>query len=295
VRCRAFYRLASRCFTVKAMPGTLYLVATPIGNLQDITLRAMETLRSVDLIACEDTRRTRNLLTHLRISNKLISYHEHNEYERAEELADRLMHGESIAIVTDAGTPGISDPGYRIVQRAAEAGITVVPIPGAVAFVNAAAASGLPTDALYFGGFLPSRKGERRKRLEEARDIPATLLFYEAPHRLARSLEDCRDVLGDRRAAIVRELTKVHEEIVRGSLNELAARYLSTGVKGEIVLVIAKAEAAAIVPQDATPTALAKRIDELLKGGSDHKAALKTAAKEFGLRKSEAYKLVNTK
>src|SRR5512140_1541877 len=170
------------------MPGTLYLVATPIGNLQDITLRAIETLRSVDVIACEDTRHTRNLLTHLRISKKLISYHEHNEFERAEELADRLLAGESIAIVSDAGTPGISDPGFRIVQRAAEIGIAVVPIPGAVAFVNAAAASGLPTDSLFFGGFLPAKKGERRKRLAMVQDIPATLIFYEAPHRLAKSL-----------------------------------------------------------------------------------------------------------
>ena len=192
------------------MPGTLYLVATPIGNLQDITLRALETLRVVDLIACEDTRHTRNLLNHFRISNRTVSYHEHNEQERAEELADRLIRGESIAIVSDAGTPGICDPGFRIVQRAIEIGAPVVPIPGPAAFVNAVVASGIATDSLFFGGFLPAKKGERRKRLEELRDIPATLVFYEAPHRLARSLLDCYEVLGDRQASVARELTKLH-------------------------------------------------------------------------------------
>src|SRR5260221_10023576 len=178
------------------MPGTLYLVATPIGNLQDITLRAIETLRSVDLIACEDTRHTRNLLNHFRISNRTVSYHEHNEQERAEELADRLVAGESIAIVADAGTPGICDPGFRIVQRAIEIGAPIVPIPGAAAFVSAAVVSGLATDSIFFCGFFPAKKGERRKRLEEVANIPATLIFYEAPHRLAKSLVDCLEILG---------------------------------------------------------------------------------------------------
>ena len=214
------------------MPGTLYLVATPIGNLQDITLRALETLRTVDLIACEDTRHTRNLLNHFRISNQTVSYHEHNEQERAEELADRLVRGESIAIVSDAGTPGICDPGFRIVQRAIEIGAAVVPIPGAAAFVNAAVASGLATDSIFFGGFLPAKKGERRKRLEEIRDIPATLVFYEAPHRLAKSLVDCLDVLGDRRAAVARELTKLHEETVCGTLSELVEFYSKRSGQG---------------------------------------------------------------
>lgn len=203
------------------MPGTLYLVATPIGNLQDITQRALDTLRSVDVIACEDTRHTRNLLTHFRISNRTVSYHEHNELERAEEFVDRLVRGESIAIVSDAGTPGICDPGFRIVQRAIEIGASVVPIPGAVAFVNAAVASGLAAESLFFGGFLPSKKGERRKRLEEIRDIPATLVLYETPHRLVKSLNDCLDILGNRRAAVARELTKLHEEIARGTIAEL--------------------------------------------------------------------------
>ena len=178
-----------------------------------MTLRGLEVLRTVDLIACEDTRHTLKLLNHFRISNRLISYHEHNELERAEELADRLVQGESIAVVSDAGTPGICDPAFRIVQRAIEIGANVVSIPGSVAFVSAAVASGLATDSLFFGGFLPGKESERRKRLTELIDIPATLILYEAPHRLARSLIDCHEVLGDRRAAVARELTKVHEEI----------------------------------------------------------------------------------
>ena len=274
------------------MPGTLYLVATPIGNLQDTTLRALETLRSVDLIACEDTRHTRKLLNHFRISNKMVSYHEHNEQERAEELADRLVRGKSIAIVSDAGTPGICDPGFRIVQRAIEIAAPVVSIPGAAAFVNAAVVSGLATDSIFFGGFLPSKKGERRKRLEEVSDIPATLIFYEAPHRLARSLGDCAEVLGDRQAAVAREMTKLHEEIVRDTLSELAGKFAGATVKGEIVLVIERSRAE--VPKAATLT-LADRVADLEAGGVDPKAALKKAAKEFGLSKSEAYRQIKVK
>jgi len=272
------------------MPGTLYLVATPIGNLQDVTLRALETLRSVDLIACEDTRHTRNLLNHFRISNRTVSYHEHNEQERAEEFVDRLVRGESIAVVSDAGTPGICDPGFRIVQRAIEIGAKVVSIPGAAAFVSAAVSSGLATDSIFFGGFLPSQKGERRKRLEEVRDIPATLIFYEAPHRVAKSLTDCFEVLGNRQAAVARELTKLHEEIARGSLSDLATQYSKASVKGEIVLVIERGKVGAVKP-DASPKSLAARVKELEKEGLDPKAALKKAAKEFGLSKSEAYRL----
>ena len=273
------------------MPGTLYLVATPIGNLQDITLRAIETLRSVDLIACEDTRHTRNLLNHFRISNRVISYHEHNEQERAEELADRLIQGESIAIVSDAGTPGICDPGFRVVQRAIEIGAAVVPIPGAAAFINAVIVSGLATDSIFFGGFLPSKKGERRKRLEEIRDITATLVLYETPHRLAKSLVDCLEILGERRAAVAREMTKLHEVIVRGSLTDLALQYSNAPVKGEVVLVIERAKVTA-VNREASPKNIASRIKEFEKEGLDPKSALKKAAKEFGLSKSEVYRIV---
>jgi 16S rRNA (cytidine1402-2'-O)-methyltransferase len=276
------------------MPGMLYLVATPIGNLKDITLRALDTLREVDLIACEDTRHTRKLLNHFELRTRTISYHEHNEATRGAELIERIKNGESIAIVSDAGTPLIADPGFRVVEMAIEAGIDVISIPGPVAFVNAVAASGLATDSIYFGGFLPSKKGERRKRLEECRDIPATLVFYEAPHRLAKSLADCGDVLGDRRAAVARELTKIHEEIARGTLQELVTRYADSPVKGEIVLVIErdnKGKSDAFRRSDAaTQTTLEQRFSDLQQQGLDHKAALKQAAKEFGLSKSEAYR-----
>ena len=274
------------------MPGTLYLVATPIGNLQDISLRAIEVLRAVDLIACEDTRHTRKLLTHFRISNALTSYHEHNEFERAEELGDRLLKGESIAIVSDAGTPGICDPSFRIVQRAHEIGAKVEPIPGAVAFVSAVVASGLATDSIFFGGFLPSKKGERRKRLEEVCDIPATLVFYETPHRLQKSLADCLDVLGDRSASIARELTKLHEEIATGDLSELLNKFSKVTVRGEIVLVIDRGEKAVVANADTA--SLPARVKELENDGNDHKTALKRAAKEFGLSKSKAYRLMES-
>lgn len=270
------------------MPGTLYLVATPIGNLQDITLRALETLRSVDLIACEDTRHTRNLLNHFRISNRTVSYHEHNERERAEQLADRLMQGESIAIVSDAGTPGICDPGFSIVQRAIEIGAQVVPIPGAIAYVNAVIASGLSTNSIFFGGFLPAKKGERRKRLEEIRDIPATLVLYEAPHRLTKSLADCLEILADRRAAVARELTKLHEEIVRGTVAELGSHFASVTIKGEIVLVIDQGKPATVVTK--SESTVSHLVAKLESEGNDHKAALKKAARQLGISKSEAYR-----
>ncbi len=276
------------------MPGTLYLVATPIGNLKDISHRALDTLSLVDLIACEDTRHTRKLLGFYRISNKLTSYHEHNEHERAEQLAELLIAGNSIAVVSDAGTPGICDPGFRVVLRAIEIGAEVVSVPGPAAFVSAAAASGLATDSLFFGGFLPAKKGERRKRLDEIRAVPATLVFYETPHRLARSLADCAEILGDRKAVIARELTKLHEEFVRGNLKELADNYSKTTVKGEIVLVIERdtnnAERSII-----SNTTLAERIAELEADGLEPKTALKKAAKEFGVSKSKAYRQTKVK
>jgi 16S rRNA (cytidine1402-2'-O)-methyltransferase len=272
------------------MAGTLYLVATPIGNLQDMTPRGLATLRDVSLIACEDTRHTRKLLTHFGISNKLVSYHEHNEAERSAGIIKLLTDGGSVAIVSDAGTPGISDPSFVIVQKAREAGFAVVPIPGPVAFVNAAIASGLPTDSIYFGGFLPSRSGDRRRRLQEAASIPATLVFYESPHRLVRSLTDCLMVLGDRRAAIAREITKLHEEIVDGKLSELIDRFSSASLKGEYVLIIDRTgEPAATSGSD-----LVTRYRELTAEGLDDKAALKRAAKEFGISRSEAYRLIQS-
>lgn len=273
------------------MPGTLYLVATPIGNLKDISQRALETLQSVDVIACEDTRHTAKLLNAYEISKKLISYHEHNEAARADELIKRLLNDESIALVSDAGTPGISDPGFRLVQKAHDNAINVISIPGAVAFVNAAIISGLPTDQLFFGGFLPSKKGDRRKYLANVASIPATLVFYESPHRLDRSLADCADVLGNRNCAIVRELTKLHEEVIAGTLNELAARFAAANPKGEIVLVIDRAADNAVV-ESATDD-LAELVAKYENEGEDRRTALKRAAKALGMTRSEAYRRLN--
>jgi 16S rRNA (cytidine1402-2'-O)-methyltransferase len=273
------------------MLGTLYLVATPIGNLADISSRALQTLEAVDLIACEDTRHTGKLLNHFNIKKRLVSYHEHNENSRTEELAEILKQGKSIAVVSDAGTPAICDPALRVVRRAHEIGAKVVAIPGAVAFVNALIVSGLPTDSVFFGGFLPSKKTERRKRLSEVSKIPATICFYETPHRLSKSLIDCLEILGNRKAAVVREITKIHEEIILGGLKELTERFSSGDVKGEIVLVINREEISDFRFQDSNEKSLVERIAELEEEGVDRKAALKKAATEFGLPRSEAYRI----
>jgi 16S rRNA (cytidine1402-2'-O)-methyltransferase len=270
------------------MPGILYIVATPIGNLQDISQRAIETLQSVDIIACEDTRHTQKLLNHLGIKKKLISYHEHNEESRSDELVMVLSEGRSVAIVSDAGTPAINDPGFRIVRKAIEGGIEVIPIPGPSAIIMAMSASGLPTDSFFFGGFLPAKKGERQRRLVELATVSATLIFYEAPHRLAASLDDCLNVLGDRKAVVARELTKMHEEFLRGKLSELASHFHTQKPKGEIVVIIDRGN-----PQNAhlsDARRLPARVSELESSGLDRKAALKQAAKEFGISRSEAYR-----
>ncbi len=276
------------------MRGTLYLVATPIGNLADISKRALETLETVDLIACEDTRHTGKLLAHFGIKGKLVSYHEHNENARAEEFGALLEQGKSIAVVSDAGTPAICDPALRIVQKAHEIGANVTAIPGAVAFVNALIVSGLPTDSMFFGGFLPSKKNDRRRRLEETKEIPATLVFYETPHRIAKSLIDCLEILGNRNAAVVREITKLHEEIVRGTLEELAEKYSQESVKGEIVLVIDRNEVQGSEFKIQSSTSLVERVTELENEGIDRKIALKKAAKEFGMSRSEAYRILQS-
>lgn len=272
------------------MKGTLYLVATPIGNLADISFRAIETLKTVDVIACEDTRHSRKLLTHYQISNKLISYHEHNENERSEEFAKLLLEGKNIAVISDAGTPAICDPSFRIVQKANEIGVKVVPIPGAVAFVNALIISGLPTDSFYFGGFLPSKKGERITKLNEVRGFPTTLIFYETPHRINKCLIDCLEVLGNRKAVIIRELTKLHEEVISGNLQDLVGKDLQ--LKGEIVLIIDRTEEQKNNDEGQIP--ITERFAQLEKE-FDRKVALKKTAKEFGLSKSEAYRILQTK
>ncbi len=276
------------------MFGTLYLVATPIGNLSDISKRALQTLETVDLIACEDTRHTRKLLNHYGISKKLVSYHEHNENARAEEFVELLKQGKSIAVVSDAGTPAICDPALIIVRKAHEIGAKVVAIPGAVAFVNALIVSGLPTDSVFFGGFLPSKKTERQKRLLEVKAVPATLVFYETPHRIAKSLIDCLEILGNREAAVAREITKLHEEIIRGSLEKLAEKFSQMIVKGEIVLVINRTEIQNSKLKTQNSKSLAARVAELEAEGTDRKLALKKAAKEFGLARSEAYRILQT-
>lgn len=274
------------------MKGTLYLVATPIGNLADISFRAIETLKTVDLIACEDTRHSRKLLNHYKISNKLISYHEHNEIERSEEFAKLLLEGKNIAVISDAGTPAICDPSFRIVQKANEIGVKVISIPGAVAFVNALIISGLPTDSFYFGGFLPSKKGERVTKLNEVKEFPTTLIFYETPHRINKCLIDCLEVLGNRKAVIVRELTKIHEETISGLLQNLAERNLQ--LKGEIVLIIDSKEVEGQRSKVKAQISIEERFAQLEKE-FDRKIALKKTAKEFGLSKSEAYRILQTK
>ncbi len=273
------------------MAGTLYLVATPIGNLEDITHRAVRVLGEVDLIACEDTRHTRKLLNHYGINTKTISYHEHNERERTVELIAQLQSGLSVALVTDAGMPSISDPGFRLTRAAIESELRVVPIPGANALTTALVASGLPTDEFFFGGFLPSRSGARRARLAELRSIPATLIFYEGPHRIAATLRDACEILGEREAVVARELTKLHEELARGRLSDLAERFADAeNARGEIVLIIDRtviASEASSGEQGLTISGVVARFEE---AGLDHRTALKKAARELGLSRDEAYR-----
>src|SRR6202050_3817165 len=228
-------------------PGpALYLVATPIGNLEDITLRALRVLKEVDQIACEDTRQTQKLLNHYGITTRTISYHEHNEMTRAAELVKELQEGASVALVTDAGMPGISDPGFRLISLAIRHRVPVVPIPGASAFLAALVASGLPTDSFRFSGFLPAKVGQRRQLLESIRESPRTQVFYEAPHRVKEALEDIVDLLGsERHVVIAREVTKIHEEFLRGNAGEvLETLKARSDIKGEITLLIGKMDAA---------------------------------------------------
>ena len=276
-------------------PGTLYLVATPIGNLEDITRRALRVLAEADLVACEDTRHTRLLLERYGIQTPTATYHGHNEQERAAELAARIADGAGVALVTDAGTPGVSDPGFRLVRACVERGLGVVPVPGPAAFVAALVASGLPTDEFYFGGFLPARPHARRARLAGLKQLSATLVFYEAPHRVAHALADAREILGERRAVVARELTKLHEQFARGRLSELAAAFADgrEAARGELVLVIDRTPLEADAPSadDASaPASVAARVAELEGEGLDPRAALKRAARELGLTRDEAYR-----
>jgi 16S rRNA (cytidine1402-2'-O)-methyltransferase len=273
------------------MLGTLYLVPTPIGNLEDITHRALRVLREVDIIACEDTRHTRKLLNHYDVKTKVTSYHDHNERERTAELLQALASGASVAIVSDAGTPSISDPGFRLVKAASTQGISVVALPGPTALIAALVASGLPTDEFFFAGFLPARSGARRARLAELGELPATLIFYEAPHRIAATLRDALDMLGERAAVVARELTKIHEEILRGRLSELAERFGSEEkARGEIVLLIDRTQIESELNNAGAIRSIANLVAEFEAAGLDHRAALKKAARELGVSRDEAYR-----
>lgn len=270
--------------------GALYLVSTPIGNLEDISLRALRILREADLIACEDTRQSQKLLSHYEIHNKLISCHEHNESERAPELVSRMEQGARIALVTDAGTPSISDPGYRLVRSCLEHEIPVIPIPGPSALTAALAASGFATDEFTFVGFPPRVGGKRRKSLEKLKTEPRTLIFYEAPHRVMGFLEDAFRVFGNRRAVIAREVTKVYEEFLRGNLGELLDAVRRTPLRGEITVLIAGASGES-TGGVGVPHTIAERIEQIAREqGLDPKTALKKAAREHGLTRREAYK-----
>jgi 16S rRNA (cytidine1402-2'-O)-methyltransferase len=269
--------------------GCLYLVATPIGNLEDITLRALRVLKEADLIACEDTRQTQKLLQHYAIHKEMVSYHAHNELTRSPELVIQLEQGAQVALVSDAGTPVVSDPGYRLVVMCLRHHIPVVPIPGPSAFVAALAASGIPTDEFLFVGFLPPRAGARRKKIDALKSEPRALVFYEAPHRLAETLSDAAEILGDRHAVVAREVTKIHEEFLRGSLAELRDAARERPPRGEITLMIGPAADGA--PPAVVSVSLKHRVEQLeAEAGLDRKAALKQAARERGLGKREAYK-----
>jgi 16S rRNA (cytidine1402-2'-O)-methyltransferase len=275
--------------------ATLYVVATPIGNLEDITLRALRLLKEVDIVACEDTRQTAKLLNHYGIKTRTVSYHEHNEATRAAELVKELQTGQSVALVSDAGMPGISDPGFRLISFAIQRGVPVVPIPGASAFLSALVASGLPADSFRFNGFLPAKAGERRSTLEAIKTSHCTQIFYEAPHRIVEALSDVVELLGgQRRVVIAREVTKMHEEFLRGPAGEVLETLKSRdGVKGEITVLIAKAEEnpSGVEPGAPARQTLRQRLEQIMADEKlDEKAALKRVARERGVSKSEAYR-----
>ena len=278
--------------------GTLYLCATPIGNLGDMTFRAVETLKKVALIAAEDTRHTRKLLSHFDIHVPLTSYHEHNKRGKGPELIAKLLEGQDIALVSDAGIPGISDPGEDLVGLALAEAIPVTPIPGANAALTALTASGLPTEKFLFAGFLPQAAAARRNQIAALRDITQTLVFYEAPHRIVRTIEDLQKGLGDRKAVVARELTKIHEEFVRGALTEISAYFTENRPRGEFTLLVAgkafdrpgpDTAVAENGPDDATIRQEAQR---LMSEGENKKDAIKMTASRLGLPRRRVYQLM---
>jgi len=270
------------------MSGRLYIVATPIGNLEDITYRAVRVLGEAGVIACEDTRQTRKLLDHYGIQKPMVSYHEHNETDRTPELIERLLAGETIALVSDAGMPLVSDPGYRLVHAAVENGILVQPIPGPSAALAALAGSGLPSDAFHFAGFLPHKSGQRARLIESLADEHATVIFYEAPHRILEALDAITQVLGDRPVVVARELTKIHEEFLRGTAAEIRSQLESRdAIKGEFTILVGKALAP---PADDTP--IEDAVEALVRAGTPRMDAIKQVARHRGLSKRAVYDLL---
>lgn len=269
-------------------------MATPIGNLDDITLRAVRTLKEVSLIACEDTRQTAKLLNHLGISKETISCHEHNEEQKSGQILDRILSGSDVAFVSDAGMPLISDPGYRLVAKAVASGVRVVPIPGPSAPIAALPASGLPAEEFRFCGFLPPKTGARRKALDALATQDCTLIFFESPHRILEALADIEAVLGNRPAAIARELTKIHEEILRGDLSQLRQRLADRPViKGEITLLVGGAGSVPQVVEGAADAAqLAAEFDQIMKTGVSRMEAIKAVARRHSLPKSTVYNAI---
>ena len=271
--------------------GKLYVVGTPIGNLEDITFRAVSTLKGVDLIACEDTRRTGRLLKRYSIRTPTVSYHEYNEMTRGPELVLQLEEGSHIALVSDAGMPGISDPGYRLVHLAIRHGIPVTPVPGVTAFVAALSAAGLPIDEFHFVGFLPRKSGPRRKALEALKLAGGTLIFYEAPHRVVEMLKDLLAVLGERPVAVAREVTKTYEEFLRGELGEVLARLKAKPVKGELTVLIGPVGSRTEPARPEAPGSVAEAVERaMVLEGLSERAALKAVARARGISKSEAYR-----
>ncbi|MDA8235768.1 MAG: 16S rRNA (cytidine(1402)-2'-O)-methyltransferase [Clostridia bacterium] len=272
--------------------GRLYLCATPIGNLEDITLRVLRVLKEVDLIAAEDTRHTRKLLTHFDIHTPLTSYHQHNEAAKSNRLVEDLLAGKQVALVSDAGMPGISDPGYYLIRAALEAGIEVIPLPGPSAALTALVVSGLSTDRFAFEGFLPGKKKERQLRLSRLAEEDRTIIFYEAPHRLTACLSDLAAAWGERQAAVVRELTKIHEEAVRGPLSRVLAHFQENPPKGEFVIVVEGAGEDVQKKQEAWEgVSLEEHLRKVMATGLTKKEAIKEVASQRGLSKREVYKL----
>jgi len=272
----------------KASPGALYLLATPIGNLEDITLRAVRILGEVDLIACEDTRQTQKLLNHFQIVKPTTSYQEHNEMVKAPELVMRMEEGARVALVADAGTPGISDPGYRLVQQCIRHNVPVIPIPGVSAAVASLVASGLPTHSFQFLGFAPAKQGQRLKFLERLSAFPSTMVFFEAPHRITETLADVLEVLGDRPVVLAREVTKVHEEFLRGPCSEVLENLRQRSkIQGEMTVLIGGAQEEPV----AAPQSVKERVQELMQAQEiDRMEALKAVARERHISKSQAYR-----